>query len=89
MKQKKDREIPGMLITINTTGSYMNMPDCMTAEEIKAKLHNKHLSILSELVLLYSSRDDIATIDRSDMKGKIIITIKILIIASLQDKALK
>ena len=47
----RDEEIPGMYTTINAIESWMDIPDCVTAEEIRmATLDNEQLAILSEHV---------------------------------------
>ena len=48
----RDEEITGMGITINTIASCTHMPEWMTSEEIRiATLENKHIGILSELII--------------------------------------
>ena len=47
-----DKEILGTCITINATKSCVDLPDCMTAGEIRvAAMKDEHLSEVAELVL--------------------------------------
>ena len=88
-------------MTINAVESCMDIPDCMTAAEIRqATLGNEHLGILTEYVLsgwpstkagvqnemqpYWPSMGEIAIIEGISMKGR-----RIIVPASLQDKALK
>ena len=48
----RDKELPGMNITISAIASCTNISDCMTIEEIRsATVDNEQLSMLSEYVL--------------------------------------
>ena len=47
-----DEEIPDMHITINTIESCTDIPDCLTAEEIReATLEDNHLNVWQGLIL--------------------------------------
>ena len=51
-KTNRDEEVPSMCITINVVGLCMDIPDCMTGEEIRlATLDDEHLGMLSKYVL--------------------------------------
>ena len=51
-EMNRDKEIPGMCITINMIESYADIPNCMTKVEIgEASLEVKHLSAYAEHVL--------------------------------------
>ena len=48
----KDKEIPGIHISINATQACTDIPECMTTEEIReVTLEDEHLSALPELIL--------------------------------------